>query len=167
MFQGLSRVLRPLRRPYVILVVLVSWVFFRADTLSASVAFLRAMAGAAHPTQTVPGVAMFVDNEVVAGGVAGDRGRDPDRSDPRAVVNRRPAPPLSTGACKRLGSSASWPYSPTRSCWSRQDPTAPSSIFGFDHDLRCRVHRSLSRSASRRSTRPSARGLRRRPGPGC
>jgi alginate O-acetyltransferase complex protein AlgI len=76
-FQGLSRVFRPMRRPYVLLVVLVSWVFFRADSLSTSVAFLRAMAGAARPIQAAPGVAMFVDTEVLLAGMLGIVGSTP------------------------------------------------------------------------------------------
>jgi alginate O-acetyltransferase complex protein AlgI len=50
---------RPLRHVYVVLVVLVSWVFFRAATLPAALSFLRALTGSASPTQTVPGVRMF------------------------------------------------------------------------------------------------------------
>ena len=59
------------------LVVLVSWVFFRADTLGSALSFLDAMAGAARPTQAVPGVGMFVDTEVVAAGLLGIIGSAP------------------------------------------------------------------------------------------
>jgi alginate O-acetyltransferase complex protein AlgI len=48
----LRRVWTPLRHVYLLLVVMVGWVFFRADTLPQAAAFLAAMAGlgAAQPT---------------------------------------------------------------------------------------------------------------------
>lgn len=76
-FQGLSAPLRPLRRPYVILVVLVSWVFFRADTLPSALAFLAALAGMAHPTQAIPGVSVYVNKEVVMAALLGIVGATP------------------------------------------------------------------------------------------
>jgi alginate O-acetyltransferase complex protein AlgI len=68
---------RPLRHAYVVAVVLVSWVFFRADTLTSALSFLRALAGAAHPTQVVPGVRAFVDGEVVVSAILGIVGSAP------------------------------------------------------------------------------------------
>jgi alginate O-acetyltransferase complex protein AlgI len=52
----LERVPRPWRHVYVLLVVMVGWVFFRADTLPQAAAFLTAMAGwgAAEPTPYAP-----------------------------------------------------------------------------------------------------------------
>lgn len=41
----LQRVWRPLRHAYVLVVVMVGWVFFRAETLSGALAFLAAMGG--------------------------------------------------------------------------------------------------------------------------
>jgi alginate O-acetyltransferase complex protein AlgI len=55
---GLAAVVRrlpaPLRHAYLLVVVMIGWVFFRADTLQHAVAYLGAMAGA-----TVPGVKPF------------------------------------------------------------------------------------------------------------
>jgi alginate O-acetyltransferase complex protein AlgI len=68
---------RPLRHVYVVLVVLLSWVFFRAATLPAALSFLRALAGSASPTQTVPGVRMFVDTEVILAAALGIVGSTP------------------------------------------------------------------------------------------
>jgi len=61
----------PLRHAYVTLVVLVSWVFFRADTLAASTSTLAAMFGLGHATASAPGLGMFVDREVVLTGLLG------------------------------------------------------------------------------------------------
>jgi alginate O-acetyltransferase complex protein AlgI len=49
---GVKRLWAPLRHAYLLLVVMVGWVFFRAETLPAAAAFLGAMAGrrAALPT---------------------------------------------------------------------------------------------------------------------
>jgi len=68
---------RIVRHAYVLLVVLVSWVFFRADDLSTALGFLRALAGGAHPTQVVPGVRMFVDAQVVGAALLGAVGSAP------------------------------------------------------------------------------------------
>jgi len=57
--------------------VLVGWVFFRAETLPAALTILRAMAGLAHPGAAVPGVRMFVDNEVVVAAALGIVGSAP------------------------------------------------------------------------------------------
>ena len=40
------RLWKPLRHAYLLLVVMIGWVFFRAETVSGALAFLRAMAGA-------------------------------------------------------------------------------------------------------------------------
>jgi alginate O-acetyltransferase complex protein AlgI len=72
-----NALLRPLRHAYVLLVVLVGWVFFRAETLPAALAMLRAMAGLAHPAAAVPGVGMFVDSEVVLAAALGLVGSAP------------------------------------------------------------------------------------------
>jgi alginate O-acetyltransferase complex protein AlgI len=71
LLRGLRVSWRPLRHAYVVLVVLVSWVFFRVETLTSALVFLRALAGGAHPTQAVPGLPMFVDNEVLLSAALG------------------------------------------------------------------------------------------------
>jgi len=68
---------RVLRHAYLVTVVLVGWVFFRADTLSYALALLRAMAGLAQPTTAVPGIRMFVDASVVIAAALGVLGSAP------------------------------------------------------------------------------------------
>jgi alginate O-acetyltransferase complex protein AlgI len=68
---------RPVRHAYVLLVVLVSWVFFRADTLTAAIGFLGALFGLARPTEVVPGARMFVDAQVVVAAALGVVGSAP------------------------------------------------------------------------------------------
>jgi alginate O-acetyltransferase complex protein AlgI len=50
---AVTRMWKPLRHVYLLLVVMVGWVFFRADSLPAAIAFLEAMAGA---RATAPGM---------------------------------------------------------------------------------------------------------------
>lgn len=61
----LSFVPKTVRHAYVLLVVVVGWVFFRADSLQAASAVLRAMAGLSRPTAIAPGIPLFLDSEVV------------------------------------------------------------------------------------------------------
>src|SRR5262249_34700939 len=89
-----SPLLRPLRHVYTLLVVLVGWVFFRAETLPGALAVLRAMAGLAHPTTAVPGVGMFVDSEVVVAAALGIVGSAPWLP----ALGRRLAPRRDAGA---------------------------------------------------------------------
>src|SRR5262249_52492235 len=46
---ALDRLWRPVRHMYLLIVVMIGWVFFRAETLPGALGFLRAMAGA-HAT---------------------------------------------------------------------------------------------------------------------
>jgi len=75
---GLSTVLartpRPARHLYALLVVMVGWVFFRAESLTAAGGMLRAMAGFSPALPTPYGVTWYLTPEVVlaiVGGVAG------------------------------------------------------------------------------------------------
>jgi len=68
---------RVLQHAYVVVVILIGWVFFRADTLGSALSILGAMAGFAHPTTAVPGVRMFVDSSVVIAAVLGIAGSGP------------------------------------------------------------------------------------------
>jgi alginate O-acetyltransferase complex protein AlgI len=51
---ALKRLWPPLRHAYLLLVVMVGWVFFRAETLAGAIAFLRTMFGAAEASQPTP-----------------------------------------------------------------------------------------------------------------
>jgi alginate O-acetyltransferase complex protein AlgI len=71
---GLARTPRPARHLYALLVVMVGWVFFRAESLTAAGGMLRAMAGFSPALPTPYGVGWYLTPEVVlaiAAGVAG------------------------------------------------------------------------------------------------
>ena len=67
---------RPLQHAYVLMVVMIGWVFFRAETLPQALQHLTAMAGLADPIHA-PGIAMFIDNEALVVGVLGVLGSTP------------------------------------------------------------------------------------------
>ena len=94
----LRRVPAPLRHAYLLLVVMVGWVFFRADTLPQAIAFLSAMAalGAAQPTPY--SVAWYLTPELglaLAAGVVGSIPWVPAvaawRQRPKPALDRSPA----------------------------------------------------------------------------
>ena len=68
---------RPLRHAYALLVVLVSWVFFRAATLPEAGGMLRAMAGFAPGTGLEHSLALYIDPEKVLALIAGVVGSMP------------------------------------------------------------------------------------------
>jgi alginate O-acetyltransferase complex protein AlgI len=72
--RALGRVAPPLRHAYLLLVVMVGWVFFRAETLSQAFGFLRAMAGLSAAQPTPYAVGFYLTPELwlalLAGGVA-------------------------------------------------------------------------------------------------
>jgi alginate O-acetyltransferase complex protein AlgI len=51
---AVRRLWLPLRHVYLLLVVMIGWVFFRADTLPTAIAFLRTMCGLQSPVQPTP-----------------------------------------------------------------------------------------------------------------
>jgi alginate O-acetyltransferase complex protein AlgI len=61
----LKRAPRPVCHLYVLAVILLAWVFFRADSLSAALTFLAAMAGASGVDSAVWPVASFVDARIL------------------------------------------------------------------------------------------------------
>jgi alginate O-acetyltransferase complex protein AlgI len=69
-----ERMWKPLRHAYLLLVVMVGWVFFRADTLPGALAFLRSMAGFGATQPTSYEVTWYLTPEVglalVAGAIA-------------------------------------------------------------------------------------------------
>ncbi|HEY7789411.1 MAG TPA: MBOAT family protein [Vicinamibacterales bacterium] len=75
---GLARRLRsvspPIAHAYALLVVMVGWVFFRADTFGQALAFLKAMSGFATGAPTAYSAAFYLDREtllVLACGIIG------------------------------------------------------------------------------------------------
>lgn len=58
---ALERLPRPLQHAYLLLAVLVGWVFFRADTLSHALGYLRAMAGLGDANPSLYPLRMYLD----------------------------------------------------------------------------------------------------------
>jgi alginate O-acetyltransferase complex protein AlgI len=79
--QGLAEIVRHLRptvrHVYAMGVVMIGWVFFRADTLPSALAFLRAMAGLATPEPTPLGVTWYLTPDVLLALAAGVIGSIP------------------------------------------------------------------------------------------
>ncbi|MGE3513032.1 MAG: MBOAT family protein [Vicinamibacterales bacterium] len=97
----LTRVWAPLRHLYVLLVVMIGWVFFRAETLPAALTFLGAMAGRPASAPTPYAVSWFVTPVVLmalGAGVVGSLPVGPFLQRWRArVVAGAPASPAATG----------------------------------------------------------------------
>jgi len=74
---GVTRLWRPLRHVYLLLVVMVGWVFFRADTLPGALAFLKAMAGARATTPSIYTIGWYLTPELWIALVAGAIGSMP------------------------------------------------------------------------------------------
>jgi alginate O-acetyltransferase complex protein AlgI len=75
--RALERVRAPVRHVYLLLVVMIGWVFFRADTLDAAVAYLGAMAGLSAGAPTPYAVGWFLTPEVALALAAGAIGSTP------------------------------------------------------------------------------------------
>jgi alginate O-acetyltransferase complex protein AlgI len=71
------RLWAPLQHVYLLLIVMVGWVFFRADTLPAAAAFLRAMAGLSRAVPTQYAVAWYITPELCVALIAGAIGSMP------------------------------------------------------------------------------------------
>jgi alginate O-acetyltransferase complex protein AlgI len=67
----------PVRHAYALLVVMVGWVFFRADTFGSAVAMLAAMAGAGGTSPAVYAPAWFWTTDVLLAIAAGAVGSTP------------------------------------------------------------------------------------------
>lgn len=73
----LERVWRPLRHAYALVVVVVGWVFFRADSLSMACAYLRTMAGFGSGNPATHHLPLYVDNVTILALIAGVIGSMP------------------------------------------------------------------------------------------
>ena len=67
----LDRSVPAVRHVYTLLVVMIGWVFFRADTLGHAWTFLKAMAGAGQPSHLAPHVLQFLTPETATALVVG------------------------------------------------------------------------------------------------
>ena len=63
--QLLNRLNRPLRHSYTLIVVLVGWVFFRAETLGDALQYLRAMTGMSAQGAGALTIARVIDRQVL------------------------------------------------------------------------------------------------------
>ena len=61
----LEKLWRPLRHTYVLLVVMISWVFFRAETLPYAMKYLAAMFGLGHGSGLNYHMGLYIDNFVL------------------------------------------------------------------------------------------------------
>jgi alginate O-acetyltransferase complex protein AlgI len=75
--QGLTRVWRPLRHAYVLIVIMIGWVFFRADTMASAFGVLAAMAGKPAVSTTPYAVGWYLTTPLVLAMVAGCVGAFP------------------------------------------------------------------------------------------
>jgi alginate O-acetyltransferase complex protein AlgI len=74
---GVKRLWAPLRHVYLLVVVMIGWVFFRADTLADAVAFLRAMVGLSAAGRTPYTLQWYLTPELWLALVAGAVGSMP------------------------------------------------------------------------------------------
>ena len=74
---ALTRVWKPVRHAYLLLVVMVGWVFFRADSLPGALSFLKAMAGARATALSMYTVGWYLTPEVSIALIAGVIGSMP------------------------------------------------------------------------------------------
>jgi alginate O-acetyltransferase complex protein AlgI len=88
----------PLRHAYAVLVVMVGWVFFRADTLGSAVTMLAAMMGAGGAAPAVYAPAWFWTTDVLLALAAGAVGSTPVI---QALALRLASPAESGGAPTR------------------------------------------------------------------
>ncbi len=68
---AVKRLWPPVQHLYLLTVVVIGWVFFRAETLPTAVAFLRAMFGMASPEPTPFGLSYYLTTEVWLALIAG------------------------------------------------------------------------------------------------
>jgi alginate O-acetyltransferase complex protein AlgI len=74
---AIARVWKPVRHAYLLLVVMVGWVFFRADSLPGALAFLNAMAGARPTAPSTYTIGWYLTPELWIALVAGVIGSMP------------------------------------------------------------------------------------------
>lgn len=61
----LSKLWQPIKIMYTLLLVMIGWVFFKAETISASLAYLKSMFGIVNNISNIYNVSMYVDNEIL------------------------------------------------------------------------------------------------------
>ena len=69
--RGVQSMSSPLRHAYLLIVVMIGWVFFRAETLPGALGVLTAMSGLARPQPTIYDVTWYLTPELVVALIAG------------------------------------------------------------------------------------------------
>jgi alginate O-acetyltransferase complex protein AlgI len=93
----IGRLPAPVRHAYLLVVVMIGWVFFRADTLAGAVAFLKAMGGLSSAAPTPFTILWYVTPEVAIALVAGTIGSLPIVPALARWVDEAPRPGLGRG----------------------------------------------------------------------
>jgi alginate O-acetyltransferase complex protein AlgI len=75
--ERLVRIPTPVRHAYLLIVVIIGWVFFRAETLSSAASMLAAMAGFGGHLPTAYAPSWYLTPEVIVGLIAGTIGATP------------------------------------------------------------------------------------------
>jgi alginate O-acetyltransferase complex protein AlgI len=88
----------PLRHLYLLLVVLVSWVFFRAATLPEAWGFLKVMAGFSTASGVEHPLALYLDAERLLALAIGIVGSTPILAAVKRRIERSPSRPVAIGA---------------------------------------------------------------------
>ena len=74
---AMEKIGRPLQHFYTLLIVIIGWVFFRADTLPEALSYLGAMFGFHHAKGPAPLAALYLDRMTLAALIAGIIGSTP------------------------------------------------------------------------------------------
>jgi len=90
--RSIARWWRPLRHVYLLLVVMIGWVFFRAETWPQAFAMLKAMAGMASASESAAALGAYLDVEKIVALAAGVVGSAPLIPAIRSWVEARPQP---------------------------------------------------------------------------
>jgi alginate O-acetyltransferase complex protein AlgI len=94
---AVGRLPRPVRHVYLLVIVMIGWVFFRADTLTGAIAFLKAMAGLSPGAPAPFTVAWYLTPEVALALVAGTIGSLPLVPALARWAEQAPRPALARG----------------------------------------------------------------------
>ena len=94
---AIGRLPAPVRHAYLLVVVMIGWVFFRADTLTGAIAFLKALAGLSPEAPTPFTIQWYVTPDVAIALLAGTIGSLPIVPALARWVDEAPRPGLGRG----------------------------------------------------------------------
>jgi alginate O-acetyltransferase complex protein AlgI len=78
----------PMQHVYLLLIVMISWVFFRSPTLSGAIGFLKGMIGVARGSGIQYHLSLYLDAELVLAMTAGVIGMMPTTTVIREYLNK-------------------------------------------------------------------------------